>query len=308
MTLRTTILATVACLAFASGGWAQAPAVKPTAPAPPAMPAVPRAVGLDKLVEKADSIVLGRVAQREARFVDGNIETTYVIDVEKDFRGKHSRSTGPVEVTLRGGQLEGLPLGQLVRGNPHMAPGEEVLLFLDTRVEERQAANTALRASRGQAIPAPNPKSRLHTSPRIVGREKGKFTVMTLSNGQRFISRQSIIGTVLDDNSAQVLSDYQKNQLEARLATEASTAARGGNSRAAGAESSAGQVPVEIGGNTTRAAAEPQTANSREPAGQIKPIKAPIPVPYNADAMAQPVTLDLFEAELTRLVGQPASK
>ncbi|HUP46298.1 MAG TPA: hypothetical protein VM779_12375 [Thermoanaerobaculia bacterium] len=99
--------------------------------APRAEATVSLAATFDEKVENAQAIVLGRVVRSESRFDDEQrfILTYTTFEVEKSIKG----GTPPqVTVVTPGGRVG--EIQQTTIGVPHLAPGEENVLFLkDTR-------------------------------------------------------------------------------------------------------------------------------------------------------------------------------
>jgi hypothetical protein len=85
-------------------------------------------LSLDDMIEKAQSIVHGRVRGRNTQWSSNGklILTTYTIDVEETIKGPVSKS---VELTSIGGKLGDLTL--YVAGMPSFDTGEEAVVFIE---------------------------------------------------------------------------------------------------------------------------------------------------------------------------------
>lgn len=123
---------------------------------------------LEKLTNLAEDVVIGKVKSKTTSFVGQHIETEYEVEVQETLKGKSYGQGAPLRVTVAGGDMTTPPLSQYVQGMPLMYQGEEVALF----VRQAQPVNKDL-AKRA------HPKSKLLTTPRIVGLNQGKFTVIT---------------------------------------------------------------------------------------------------------------------------------
>jgi hypothetical protein len=298
-------------------------------------------VKLDRLVQKSDSIVIARVAEKTTTWVDGNIETTYRLDISQDYLNNKRTQGGSLEITTRGGQSDQIPIGQRITGNASMAKGEEVLLFLETDHEERLKRVNTKRASSGMGPVEINPNSKIHTSPRIIGRAKGKFTVLTLPTGERFVTRLSPVGHVHSDDNLKLMADYKVAEMTAKRSqrgkTEKTTGVIGqavanngskrsyntnpnalekevlksSSSRVAELLDDPATIPLDSAGSRVSATAKKEKSpkevleaekKSRVAEREETEAKALRLVPYNMDAMANPVPIGVFEAELDRLV------
>jgi hypothetical protein len=137
---------------------------------------------LEELTKESDSVVIGVCKSKKAEFVGKIIETDYEIEVSERLKGKGKG--GPKEtivITVPGGELTTPPISQAVSHAPIMFLGEEVALFLK---------DTAPAAPTQQAAEKRNPKSKLWTSPQVVGWAEGKFSVVTdKKSGKKRIAR-----------------------------------------------------------------------------------------------------------------------
>jgi hypothetical protein len=86
-------------------------------------------LGLDDLVKKAHTIVVGRVSSSRTYWSGDRklILTNYTIQVDESIKGQAS---GAVEVTTIGGKLGDLEL--MVSGMPSFVTGENAVVFIET--------------------------------------------------------------------------------------------------------------------------------------------------------------------------------
>lgn len=301
-----------------AAGWAQRPVPGGTSAGAPVRggempeddtrrPAMPQ-LGLDRLAAYADTVIHAEVEGRETRMVNRNVETTYRLRVLETLMGGEGleRSTdGTVEITVRGGAMEGLPIAQVVRGNAYLLPDEEVILFLDTHPERYIARSQAERASRGMEPLQIDPRSRLATSPRIVGRAQGRFTVMTLPTGHRYVTRLSPLGAVPDDATLGLMRQYHREMLMAELGVEGArplTAPVDRPSLQRAAMDAATPTSRAEAPSVEAAAAQAEVEAQAAPRGGIKPADEPIVIPFNQDALTRPVEIGAFRTELQRAI------
>jgi hypothetical protein len=100
-------------------------------------------LGLEDLVKKAHTIVVGRVTNSRTYWSSNRklIFTNYTIQVDESIKGQAGRS---VEVTTIGGKLDGVELH--VAGMPSFRTGENAVVF----VEESAGYQTVLGLSQGK--------------------------------------------------------------------------------------------------------------------------------------------------------------
>jgi hypothetical protein len=174
--------------------------------------AILEASGLDRLAARADYVVHARVGAQSAAWVNKNIETSSMIAVENKLKGD-----GPdqFELTVLGGDApDGLPVGQYVRGAARLFEGEEVILFLKTDTQQRVNEVNARRASNGLEPIRVAPESKLATSFRVVGGLKGKFNVITLSDGSKFVTRFRPMPQMLSKPVIDIMESEMRKGLE----------------------------------------------------------------------------------------------
>jgi hypothetical protein len=139
-------------------------------------------MSLEQMTKASDSIVVGKVKGKSAGFVGTHIETNYEVEVSESLKGNAFHVGAQVPMTVVGGSVTTPPLTQFVEAQPFMYPGEEVALFLSTKppqVSSEQAKKL-------------DPKSKLLTTPRVVGMNQGKFTIFTGSDGKRKLTRVNL--------------------------------------------------------------------------------------------------------------------
>lgn len=171
-----------------------------------------KATGLDALIDRSDYVVHARVGRRTAQWVNKNIESTYAISVQSTLKG-----SGPAEfeLTVLGGDApDGAPIGQYVRGAARLSPGEEVILFLRTDTEERLLKANARRMSAGMRPILVDPRSKLATSFAVTGGQKGKFNVVTLSDGSKFVTRLRPMPHMMSDPVSEAMTERLRVRLE----------------------------------------------------------------------------------------------
>lgn len=88
-------------------------------------------IGLDRLVARAERIVVGSVTDKIARLDEssGHIFTYYTIAVQRDLRGNHG--LGETTVRVIGGRLPDSDLEEHVSHQPSFEIGDEGVFFLD---------------------------------------------------------------------------------------------------------------------------------------------------------------------------------
>lgn len=123
---------------------------------------------LDQLVGLADEIVVGTVKSKQTNVVGRHFETDYEVDITESLKGKSAAPGQTLKLTVAGGSLTTPPLTQYVQGTASMYTGEKVALFLSSKPPKMsQDAKRRLGS-----------KSKLASSPRIVGMSQGKFSVI----------------------------------------------------------------------------------------------------------------------------------
>lgn len=139
---------------------------------------------LEQLTRAADAVVLGRCTGKSTRWVRGHIETDYEIVVSEKLKGSKSFNPGAtVHLTVMGGESTTPPITQYTELQVHMYKGEEVALFLRTT-----PAGTEKARERAARI-----GSKLLTTPRVVGMNEGKFTVVVdETDGRRKLTRVNL--------------------------------------------------------------------------------------------------------------------
>ncbi len=137
-------------------------------------------LGLDELVDKSDNIFVATCTEKNVVYKNGSFVTKYKLKVSENLKGEAKvDKDGVMEMEELGGvsPTSKFPVTQYVQGMANMTPQEEVLLFT--------------------ATPTYNPKLQDYnqkpavstTSPRIVGRSQGRFTVVRHpESGERLVS------------------------------------------------------------------------------------------------------------------------
>ncbi len=126
----------------------------------PARATVVEPMGVETLSDRADLVVQGTALSSESSFVRGQIQTVTRVRVHCALKGQ---APGVVEVRTPGGRVG--DLGQMVAGAPQFAPGEEVVVFL-------------------RRLPGADARFR------VEGMSQGKFTVVTVADGRRLVTRR----------------------------------------------------------------------------------------------------------------------
>lgn len=139
---------------------------------------------LEQMTRASDAVVIGTVKDKKARWVKGHIETDYEIQVEEALKGgKSFRSGQTFRMTVMGGESTSPPISQFTEAQAHMFKGEDVALFLRTT-----PAGTDKQRQRAASV-----GSNLFTTPRVVGMNQGKFSVVTdAKDGRRKLTRVSL--------------------------------------------------------------------------------------------------------------------
>ena len=147
---------------------------------------------LKDLTLKADDIIIGKCTDKKSQWVGSRIETTIKIKVSEVIKGKKAAGE-EVEITQIGGELsQPIPIGQYVPGMPQFYTGEETLLFLSTKRPELSESTKQRQ----------NPKSKLVTSPYVVGLAQGKYTIIAdKKTGTKYAVRYNVenLGLVPND-------------------------------------------------------------------------------------------------------------
>ncbi|MGI8906534.1 MAG: hypothetical protein ACR2IE_08600 [Candidatus Sumerlaeaceae bacterium] len=138
-------------------------------------------LSLEALTKQSDEIVIGKVKSKSTHVVGRHIETDYEVDVVESLKGT-SRVGSQVEMTVIGGALTSPPLTQFVEAQPLMIRGEDVALFLRTSPPKLTKHQT----SRLSEVDA---KSKLLRTPRVVGMNQGKFSIITDKQGRRKVTK-----------------------------------------------------------------------------------------------------------------------
>ena len=135
---------------------------------------------LEQLTNESDSVVIGVCKGKKAQFIGRMIETEYEVEVTERLKGKARKGSETISLTLPGGELTTPPITQSVSYTPVMYQGEEVALFLKDNAPAQPAS---LKAKQ-------NPKSKLWSSPQVVGWAEGKFSVVTdKKTGKKRVAR-----------------------------------------------------------------------------------------------------------------------
>lgn len=262
-------------------------------------------IELDRMVKRADWIIHADIASSESRWAGGNIETSYQVNVRESLKGD-----GPAtfELTVKGGQApNGAPIAQYVAGTAQMGAGEEVVLFLRKDFTEKLESLNSKREQAGLEPMRFSANSRLAASPRIVGKQKGKFNVLTLGTGQKVLTRLRPAPFLLDaETNAQMLDAVRRKAVgdfRGGFPADGHGSPDGGMAEA-----------VQEVGATAPLAPTRQQVPTYSPSGQSDPnapelavegakSKRPF-IPFNADAMGRPVLLSDFKKEVARLTSQ----
>jgi hypothetical protein len=140
-------------------------------------------MSLKTLTDQSDSVIIGKCKDKNVQWVDKHLETSYNVEVQETLKGKSFKQGQTMAVTVPGGELTTPPLTQYVEMVPTMFPGEGVALFLkDTGPEAPPSVKARI-----------NPKSKLWTSPQVVGWSQGKFSVYTdKKDGRQKIARLNL--------------------------------------------------------------------------------------------------------------------
>jgi hypothetical protein len=147
---------------------------------PAAWSASQQALGLDDLIDTADEIVVGTVAESSARWEGRLVVTTSVVEVEESLKGGAGRR---IEITQLGGTAVHPVIGKPVTINASsftaLAPGERVVLFVDHR---RPAVRQLVGAQQGKLAVRPDPSGTPSVAvgpKRLAGRTDGARATIT---------------------------------------------------------------------------------------------------------------------------------
>ena len=111
--------------------------------APPARASVVAEMDLAELCRAADAVIHGTVVSAESAWENGAIVTRSTVTVWRSLKGA---ARGQVVVRTLGGAVGGI--GQRASGEAALAPGEEVLLFLEAAGSELRPVGMAQGAFR----------------------------------------------------------------------------------------------------------------------------------------------------------------
>lgn len=138
---------------------------------------------LKMLTAEADAVVVGTCVSKKVNVVGGRMfETTYEVQVGESLKGKRKPGT-TFALTVPGGELTTPPIAMSVQGQTQMTEGEEVVLFLNEKPD-----NLPPEVSRRRS-----PDSKIGVGPRVVGMDRGKFTVFKDdATGERKVARVSM--------------------------------------------------------------------------------------------------------------------
>jgi hypothetical protein len=242
---------------------------------------------LGPLVAKADWVVHAEARAGTARWVGGNIETTYAFSTRESLIGE-----GPeeFELTVLGGRIPGSPIAQHVREEAQFVAGEEVVLFLRRDTGEQVARLNEARAAAGLQPLAFPADSKRATSPRLVGKSRGKFNVLTLEDGTKLLRRYRPAPWHADPDTQAFMANRERQQLARQAAKKAPSADAGrqAEAEAAGLQNYAPSAVTDPNAPEFRSETEALRQHRRR-------------MPYNADAMKGPVDFELFKKEVARL-------
>ncbi len=135
---------------------------------------------LKSLTEKSDAVVVGKCKSKKVEWVGKSLETSYDIEVQDTLKGNSYKKGQALTVTVPGGELTTPPLTQYVEMVPMMYQGEDVALFIKDKAPEPSPAVKA----------KVHPRSKVWSSPQVVGWYEGKFTVYSdKKDGRQKITR-----------------------------------------------------------------------------------------------------------------------
>lgn len=137
-------------------------------------------LGLDELVEKSDNIFVATCVEKKVSFKGGSFVTAYKLKVTENWKGEaRVDNNGIMEMQELGGVSDKpyFPVTSYAQGMANIAPQEEVVLF---------TANPTFNPKLQEYNKAPAVSA---SSPRIVGRNQGRLTVVRHpETGERLIS------------------------------------------------------------------------------------------------------------------------
>jgi len=325
-----------AFLLVSMAAMAENPTTAPSKPAVVAPDASSAGGGLESLqiewlTDKADRIVRAEVSGKSAAFVDGHVETTYNLNVLENFKGDGAAT---LEVTTLGGAVPGFPMYQMVRDMPTMYQNEEVVLFLKTDVQSDIQAINARRQAAGMKAMEFSAGSKLLSSPRIVGKAKGKFSVLTMDDGRKLLRRYRPIASIADDQAIMAMADADLQNLARRMTRpgtkpmKVDNSARTAPTAAIAAEVAKHAAPKAVSpldGKIDAAMQGPDVTTKQQliEAGTYRPSSVTDPkavaaesaalknnrrvIPANMDGFAAPVTLEVFRTLVARRVQDPTT-
>jgi hypothetical protein len=134
---------------------------------------------LKSLTDNSDAVVVGKCKAKRVEWVGKSLETSYDVEIQDTLKGKKYKAGEAISVTVPGGELTTPPLTQYVEMVPLMYQGEDVALFIKEKAPEPSAE------VKGRI----HPKSKVWTSPQVVGWYEGKFTVYQDKQGKQKITR-----------------------------------------------------------------------------------------------------------------------
>jgi hypothetical protein len=123
---------------------------------------------LKSMTAASDAVIVGKCVGKKSQMVGRIIETDYEIEVSEVLKGSAFQPGRTLTLTVPGGDLTTPPISMSVPAQARMFVGEKVALFLTTK---------PLPAPSSPSSQAAASKSKLRTTPRIVGGYEGKFSV-----------------------------------------------------------------------------------------------------------------------------------
>ena len=151
---------------------------------------------LSELTREADTIIVGQVKDKQSKFADGMVQTTYMLSVSQSLKGT---ADSLLQMTVVGGEVPGMPFYQSITGTPSMYKGERVLLFLSHPGRSKAMQDLYARKNNHiqqyldqlKASGKPVPPVRLlaanhplRVSPQFVGGWQGCYAIVTDSVGK----------------------------------------------------------------------------------------------------------------------------
>lgn len=188
-------------------------------------------LSFEEMVKTSDFICTATCVEKTTEFINGRIYTRYQFQ-DVDYLYKKDRASlatdGGLTLCEGGGLLKGaIPVGQYQPGMADFTVGDELLLFCkEPSAEEVAKANLSSADNTGAVSP-------LLTSPRIVGRSKGRYNILRHpENGEKYLVRMSTSLDTIQDRP-NLSSDLRKiRQLRERAEQakrDAKTASVAGN-------------------------------------------------------------------------------